>query len=76
MPHDEHFLGRLDRVPREHVELALGLYRDHELVKALLADARLPAGAGRVALALEDGGGGRTWWWRATAASSPASARG
>ena len=58
MPHDEHFLERLDRVPRQHVELALGLYRDHELVAALLADARLPAGAGRIALALEDGGEG------------------
>ena len=58
MAHDEHFLERLDRVPREHVELALGLYRDHELVKAILADARLPPGASRVALALEDGGEG------------------
>jgi SEC-C motif len=58
MAHDEHFLERLDRVPRQHVELALGLYRDHELVAAILADARLPSGAGRVALALEDGGEG------------------
>jgi hypothetical protein len=56
--HDEHFLGRLDRVPRQHVELALGLYRDHELVAAILADARVPADAARVALALEDGGQG------------------
>ncbi len=58
MAHDEHFLERLDRVPRQHVELALGLYRDHELLAAILADARVPAGAGRVALALEDGGEG------------------
>jgi SEC-C motif len=58
MGHDEHFLERLDRVPRQHVELALGLYRDHELVRAILLDARLPATADRVALALEDSGAG------------------
>ena len=58
MGHDEHFLERLDRVPTHHVELALGLYRDHELVRAILLDARLPAHAERVALALEDGGRG------------------
>jgi hypothetical protein len=58
MPHDAHFLERLDRVPRQHVELALGLYRDHELVRTILADARIPADANRVALALEDGGEG------------------
>jgi hypothetical protein len=58
MPHDAHFLERLDRVPRQHVELALGLYRDHELVRAILADARVHADAGRIALALEDGGEG------------------
>ena len=58
MAHDEHFLERLDRVPRQHVELALGLYRDHGLVAAILADSRVPADAARVALALEDGGEG------------------
>jgi|CZKU01.1.fsa_nt_gi hypothetical protein len=58
MGHDEHFLERLDRVHRDQVELALGLYRDHELVRAILSDARLPPDAERVALALEDGGGG------------------
>ncbi len=57
MGHDEHFLERLDRVPRQHVELALGLYRDHDLVRAILLDARLPE-TERVALALEDGGRG------------------
>ncbi len=56
MPHDAHFLERLDRVPRQNVELALGLYRDHELVRAIIADA--PADAGRIAIALEDGGEG------------------
>jgi hypothetical protein len=58
MGHDEHFLERLDRVRRHHVELALGLYRDHDLVRAILSDGRVPAGAERVALALEDGGAG------------------
>ena len=58
MGHDEHFLGRLDRVPARHVELALALYRDHELVRAILLDARLSPEAPRVALALEDGGAG------------------
>ncbi|HTB72760.1 MAG TPA: SEC-C domain-containing protein [Polyangiaceae bacterium] len=58
MAHDEHFLERLDRVARQHVELALGLYRDHELVAAILSDTRLPPDAARVALALEDGGDG------------------
>jgi hypothetical protein len=58
MGHDEHFLQRLDRVDREHVDLALGLYRDHELVRHVLSSARLPETAERVALALEDGGQG------------------
>jgi hypothetical protein len=58
MAHDEHFLERLDRVSHQHVELALGLYRDHALVKAILADARLRPEDERVALALEDGGDG------------------
>jgi SEC-C motif len=58
MGHDEHFLERLDRVPRQHVELALGLYRDHDLVAAILGDCRVPPDAPRVALALEDGGEG------------------
>jgi hypothetical protein len=58
MGHDEHFLERLDRVPRQHVELALGLYRDHDLVRSILRDARVPADAERIGLALEDGGQG------------------
>jgi hypothetical protein len=56
--HDEHFLERLDRVDQKHVELALGLYRDHELVRHIVSDVRLPDGAERVAIALEDGGEG------------------
>ena len=54
MPHDEHFLRRLDRLSssNEELELALGLYRDHELVRYVLDNVRLPEGADRVALAL------------------------
>lgn len=54
MGHDEHFLQRLDRVDRDHVELALGLYRDHELIRFILSNVRLPDGAERVAIALEN----------------------
>ena len=57
MGHDDHFLQRLDRVEREHVELALGLYRDHELVRFILTNARVPADAERVAIALENDSG-------------------
>lgn len=58
MPHDAHFLERLDRVRYEHVELALGLYRDHQLLHYVLEHARVPEGAERIAIALEDGGRG------------------
>ena len=56
--HDRHFLSRLDRVSREHVELALGLYRDAELVSHILEHAGVPEGAPRIAVSLgysEDG---------------------
>src|SRR5258708_6230897 len=55
MPHDAHFLERLDRVDRKHVELALGLYRDHELVRYILSHTRLAEGVERIAIALEEG---------------------
>jgi SEC-C motif-containing protein len=58
MGHDEHFLERLDRVASDHVALALGLYRDHELVRYILTHVRLPDAAERVAVALADGGEG------------------
>jgi hypothetical protein len=58
MGHDEHFLERLDRVATDHMDLALGLYRDHELVRYILTHLRLPEAAERIALALEDGGSG------------------
>jgi len=59
MGHDEHFLERLDRVASDHVALALGLYRDHQLVRYILTHVRLPdGGSDRVAIALADGGEG------------------
>ena len=36
MGHDHHFLSRLDRVSHDQTELALNLYRDHELVEYLV----------------------------------------
>ena len=56
--HDHHFLSRLDRVSTEHVELALGLYRDTELVSHILHHAGVPEGAPRVALSLGYADGG------------------
>ncbi len=52
--HAAHFLQRVDRLSGTHAELALGLYRDHGLVKFLLSRARLPSGGKRVALSLDD----------------------
>jgi hypothetical protein len=53
MPHQHHFLSRLDRIAAPQVELALDLYRDHELLHFLLDQARIPEGAPRVALSLD-----------------------
>ena len=58
MPHDEHFLLRLDRVTREQTELALALYRDHQFVRALLEVVAKAGATERVALALEHEPGG------------------
>ncbi|HSN99390.1 MAG TPA: SEC-C metal-binding domain-containing protein [Candidatus Nanopelagicales bacterium] len=52
--HQHHFLTRLDRLAVPEVELALGLYRDHELLRFLLGELRLPEGAARVAISLDD----------------------
>ncbi|UQA55181.1 YecA family protein [Polyangium aurulentum] len=54
MGHAHHFLSRLDRVSVPHVELALALYRDHDMVRFILGSAKLPEGAERVAISLED----------------------
>ena len=36
MGHAHHFLSRLDRLARSHVELALSLYRDGERLRFIL----------------------------------------
>jgi hypothetical protein len=51
--HAHHFLSRLDRVSRPHVELALSIYRDDELLRFVLDHARLPERASRVAISLD-----------------------
>lgn len=54
MGHDHHFLSRLDRVASAEVELALSLYRDHELIREVLSHAKLADRIGRVAISLDD----------------------
>jgi hypothetical protein len=52
MGHAHHFLSRLDRVGAAEVELALGCYREPDVVRFVLEESRLPEGAARVAIAL------------------------
>jgi hypothetical protein len=54
MGHDVHFLRRIERLSPVQADLALALYREPDLVKRVLGRVRLPDGAERVALALED----------------------
>jgi hypothetical protein len=54
MQHAEHFLSRLDRLPRSEVDLALELYREPDLLRAVLGAASLPEGAERVAISIDD----------------------
>lgn len=54
MQHAEHFLSRLDRLPRSEVDLALDLYRDPDLLRAVLEAASLPEQAPRVAISIDD----------------------
>ena len=54
MEHAEHFLSRLDRLPRSEVDLALDLYRDPELVHRVLGEVALPEQAERVAISIDD----------------------
>lgn len=53
MGHQHHFLSRLDRVSAPHVELALSLYRDAELLEYILGQARIPEAAERVAISMD-----------------------
>ena len=52
--HAEHFLSRLDRLPRSYVDLSLELYRDPDLLRAVLDAAKLPDRAERVAISIDD----------------------
>ena len=54
MGHAHHFLERLDRLSIQHCDLALALYREHERLRYVLQEARVPEGAERVALSLDD----------------------
>jgi hypothetical protein len=53
MAHDEHFLRRLDRVSDAHVERALTLYRDQELLREVLSRADLAPSVERLAISLD-----------------------
>lgn len=52
--HAEHFLTRIDRLNTWQAELALGLYRDEELLTFVLGLADLPEGTERVAISLSE----------------------
>jgi len=54
MSHDIHFLTRLERLQLPHVDTAMVLYRDAELLRAVLEQSPLPDGAERVAISLAD----------------------
>jgi hypothetical protein len=52
--HDEHFLRRLDRLSATQVDMALTLYRDHELMKLLLGELQVGDSIERVAISIHD----------------------
>ena len=54
MQHAEHFLSRLDRLTGSEVDVALELYRDPDLLRAVLASVSLPEASERVAISLVD----------------------
>jgi hypothetical protein len=53
MGHADHFLSRLDRLPRSQIDVALELYRDPDFVRFLLASVNVPEAAERVAISLD-----------------------
>jgi hypothetical protein len=57
--HAEQFLSRLDRLPRSEVDLALELYRDPDLLRAVLEAAAPPESLERVAISIDDPARGR-----------------
>ncbi len=54
MPHADHFLSRLDRLNTSEVDIALQLYRDPDLLRAIMAAAKIPEALPRVAISLDD----------------------
>jgi hypothetical protein len=58
MGHATHFLSRLDRLELPEVELALSLYRDPKLLRAVINWANIPEGHERVAIGLRQEEGG------------------
>lgn len=55
LAHDAHFLSRLERVDFRQADLALRLYRDPELLRAILGDAGLSVAADSIAVPLAEG---------------------
>lgn len=58
MGHATHFLERVERLSSPQADFALELYRDSALVRFILEHARLPDGAERVALGVDQRPGG------------------
>jgi len=52
--HADHFLSRLDRLNTSEVDIALQLYRDPDLLRAIMAAAKLPEALPRIAISLDD----------------------
>jgi len=50
----EHFLSRLDRLDTSEVDIALQLYRDPDLLRAIMQTARISDSIARVAISLAD----------------------
>lgn len=58
MGHATHFLERLERLSSPQADFALELYRDSALIRYILEHSRLPDGAERVALGVDQRPGG------------------
>ncbi len=54
MPHQHHFLSRLDRISPRQTEFALSLYRDDDLMKFLLQNVQVPETEDRFAVSIGD----------------------
>lgn len=54
MGHAHHFLSRLDRVSLPHVELALSLYRDEDLLRFIIESTKISTQIPRLAISLDD----------------------